>query len=145
MLNYVETNGNGTIQFEKCGMQIREADYCGDIGNHRIRASIIFNGVKFYIEARSTNTRRTTNARTGAPLKKYIQTSSNNGIHIEIFAIYDAPIKSCIGKYFMHEEETRILDICTQNEHARILHKEWYLLAKINGALKTNFQKIELI
>lgn len=145
MLNYTETDGNGIIAFEKCGMRISDADYGGDIGNHRIRTSIIFNGVKFYIEARSTNTRRTTNARTGAPLKKYIQTSSSNGIHIEIFAIYNAPIKSCAGKYFMHEEQSRILDICTQNEPTRILHNERYLLAKINGALKTNFSKIELI
>jgi hypothetical protein len=145
MINYVETNGNGTLTFEKCGMQIRDTDYNGDIGNHRIRTAIIFNGVKFYIEARSANTRRTTNARTGAPLKKYIQTSNSNGIHIEIFAVYNAPIKGCTGKWFMHEEETRIFDICTQNEHSRTMHKKWFLLAKINGALKTNFDDIDLV
>lgn len=145
MEQYERNNGCGTLEFVQMGMPITDADYNGDIGYHRIRATFNFNGVNFLVEVKSTNTRRTTNSKTGKPLKKHIQTSSNNGIHIEIYGLFDEIIKGCTGKWFMHEYEKTILERCTWNEHDKTRHIKRYLLDCINKELRTDFEDIKII
>ena len=139
---YKQTNGKGAIEFIKMGMDIRETDYNGDIGNHRIRAYLNYNGVDFLIEARSCRTVRTTNNRTGAPLKKHIQTSTSNGIVIEIYAMQTEVLKGCCGHYFLHETEKQIAHFCTLTEHNKTRHTKKYLLMRINNALCAEFDEI---
>lgn len=145
MTQYEKSNGSGTLEFMQMGMPITDADYNGDIGYHRIRATFNFNGVNLLVEVKSTNTRRTINSKTGKPLKKYIQTSSNNGIYIEIYGLFDEIIKSCTGRWFMHEYEKSILDCCTWNEYDKTTHTKRYLLNCINKELRTNFEDINII
>jgi hypothetical protein len=144
MQEFVKSNGEGAITFLKRGCDIREADYIGDIGNHRITAAIELEGVKIFIEARSVATVRSTSLNGKRELKTPIQTSSSNGIIIEGYAIYSAPLKSCAGAWRMFEEEKQIFTRYTRDIWQVCTHTKKYLLATINAELRTEFTDIIL-
>lgn len=137
-----------TLNFTKMGMDISDKDYTGDIGNHRVRAEFENdNGVRFFVEVMSCGLKRRISKITGKPLKKIIDVSSVNGMHIEILTFYQAPIKGCTGKWFMHEEQKTIFEVTMddvngeKNPHKfnRILQMIWrYTGEEFNSAELTD-------
>ena len=129
------------IKFRKMGMDIRDKEYKGDIGNHRIRAEFEYNGVDYLVEVMAHNTVRRKHATTGEPLKHTKWTSDADGIYIEIYAMYQEVLQGSGGGYFMHPTEKQIYSV-TIDDHTA--HTQKILLMLINGAIKTEFNAFEL-
>lgn len=129
------------LKFTKMGMDIDDADYAGDIGNHRIRATVTVNDVDFLIEITAIATLQKTSEKTGEPLKHPKTTSYVNGMRVEIIGSEKRLVRACGGNWFMHDEDRTIFD----EMFTRIpSHKKDYALAVINGQLQTKFDSIEV-
>lgn len=135
------------ITFKKYGMDIQDTNYLGDIGNHRIRAEVEQNGIKFYIEIQSTYTRQTKHKITGKELKHYKTFYNSNGMLVHIWTNEKRIEKSCSGMYGIFEMQKDILNIWKSEErfNDKSYHKKMLALAIINGELKTNFKEMEII
>lgn len=136
-----------TLTFKKMGGDITDKNYAGDIGNHRVRAEFENEfGVRFFVEVQSCGIKRRVNKVTGKQLKKIIDVSQVNGMRIKILTFYQAPIKGCTGKYFMHEEQKTLYETTIDEEadknnahrFARVLQMIWRYTGE-------EFNKAELI
>jgi hypothetical protein len=144
MKNYTKTDGNGKITFVEMGCNISELNYNGDLNNHRIRSYINYNGVDILIEITSCRTIRTT-TKNGKTLKKPIQTSYANGLHIVVYGMHTEIIQSMSGKWFSHDTEKLLFEKHTGDRHDKTTHTKKHALLFINTALRSNFTELEIV
>lgn len=135
------------ITFKKYGIDIHEENYRGDIGNHRIRAEVEQNGIKFYIEIQSTYTRQTKHKTTGKELKHHKTFYNNNGMLVHIWTHENRVERTCAGTYAIFETQRDILNKWKFEErfNDKSYHTKMLALAIINGELKTDFKEMEIV
>jgi hypothetical protein len=111
------------INYAGCSIDNLKNDYNGDIGNHRVNFKFKnMYDIEFFVEISSVMTYRTKSMTTGSDLKKRIETSSANGLHVQVYAMYTEVIRGCTGQWFNHETEKTVLDFLERDDLSRPVH-----------------------